>query len=220
MIWLAGAAEASDLPVSERANMASSDALSFAIAAALDQAKVTAADLGPVDIYSCFPCAVFAAMDAMDSPERTLGDYTLTGGLSFFGGPGNGYALHSLTAMAQALRRDGSRPALVTANGGVMSKQAVGVYSAQAPAKPWQGEVAGGYRPQSREIDHAPSGRGRIISFCQPMVQDIPGAATLLLDMADGRRALAVMEAAADHDLCGQYVQVMAGEKRHKAALE
>ncbi|MFC4293328.1 hypothetical protein ACFOWX_12965 [Sphingorhabdus arenilitoris] len=220
MIWLTGAAEAADVPLSERANIAGSDALSFAAQAALDQAGVTAAQLGPVDIYSCFPCAVFAAIDAVGAPERPLGDYTLTGGLSFFGGPGNGYALHSLTAMVQALRQNGEKPAMVTANGGVMSKQAIGIYSAVQPARPWTGEVAGGYQPATAALDHMPSGKGRVLSYCQPVVKDVPGAATLLLEMEHGARALAMMAEPPPGDLAGAIVRVTAGEKRHQAALE
>ena len=103
MIWLAGAADAYEPPLCQRLNISGSDALQYAMAASLDQAGVSARELGPVDIYSCFPCAVFAAVDTLGDPSRALADYTLTGGLSFFGGPGNGYSLHAIVAMAQAL---------------------------------------------------------------------------------------------------------------------
>jgi acetyl-CoA C-acetyltransferase len=216
---LAGAAEASEPVISERSNLSGSDAQVFAVNAALGQAGITAADLGPVDIYSCFPCAVFAATDSMGLPDRALGDYTLTGGLSFFGGPGNCYALHSLTAMVQALRHDGSKPAMVTANGGVMSKQAVGIYSAVQPAPTWSGEAVGGYQATALEMDHAPGGKARVLSFAQGMVKDAAGPATLLLEQENGRRALAVINDPPVIDLAGQIVSTTAGEKRHIATL-
>jgi acetyl-CoA C-acetyltransferase len=219
MIWLAGAAEASEPVISERANLSGSDAQAFAVSAALDQAGITAADLGPVDIYSCFPCAVFAATDSMGVPVRALGDYTLTGGLSFFGGPGNCYALHSLTAMVQALRKDGSKPAMVTANGGVMSKQAVGIYNAAQPVRPWTGAVATGYQAAPVELDHEPSGKARILTFTQAIVKDATGPATLLLEQENGARALAVLNDTPEADLAGQIVAITPGEKRHIAAL-
>jgi acetyl-CoA C-acetyltransferase len=219
MIWLAGTAQASEPPISERSHLSGSRAQEFAIAAALDQAGLTAADLGPVDIYSCFPCAVFAATDTLGSPQRELADYTLTGGLSFFGGPGNGYSLHSLAAMVQALRADGSRPAMVTANGGVMSKQAVGIYTAQQPRQRWTGKVMEGYQADSLALDPAPQGKGRILTFARPIVKDVIGPATLLLKMENGARALAVLEDVPDIELAGAIVEVTPAEKRHKAVL-
>lgn len=219
MVWLAGAAEAAEPPISERRTLDRSDALDHAIAGALDQAGVTTTDLGPVDIYSCFPCAVFAAVDAFAEPARAPGDYTLTGGLSFFGGPGNGYALYSLVAVVDALRRDGSKPALVTANGGVMSKQAVGIYTAQPPARPWGGETVKGYAPRPVAPADAPQGKARILTYARPVTKDVIGDATLIVEMADGARALAVLEGAADIDLAGLTVDVTPGEKRHIAML-
>ncbi len=219
MAWLAGAAQASEPPISERSHLSGSRAQEFAIAAALDQAGLASTDLGPIDIYSCFPCAVFAATDTLGSPQRELADYTLTGGLSFFGGPGNGYSLHSLTAMVQALRADGSRPAMITANGGVMSKQAVGIYTAQQPRQRWTSEAASGYSAESLALDTAPQGRGQILTFARPIVKDLMGPATLLLKMHNGARTLAVLEDVPDIELAGAVVEVTPAEKRHKAVL-
>ncbi len=218
-VWLAGAAEASEPPLSERTVIHRSAALDFAIPAALDQAGLSPSDLGPVDIYSCFPCAVFAAVDSMQDAGRALSDYTLTGGLTFFGGPGNGYAMYNIAAMVDALRQDGSKPALVTANGGVMSKQAVGIYTATQPQTAWSGEVAKGYAPTPLALEEAPTGAAKILSFVRPAGKDGFGPATLLLEMDNGTRALAVMEYPPQGDLTGLTVHVTPGEKRHIAAL-
>lgn len=218
-VWLAGAAEAADLPLSERVVIHRSAALDFAIPAALNQAGLAAPDLGPVDIYSCFPCAVFAAVDSMQDAGRALGDYTLTGGLSFFGGPGNGYGMYNIAAMVDALRRDGAKPALVTANGGVMSKQAVGIYSATQPRVAWSGDVVKGYVPTPLALDDAPQGKARVLSFVRSAGKDGFGAATLLLETEGGARAMAVMDSPMDADLGNTIVQVAAGEKRHNATF-
>lgn len=219
MVWLAGASEAAEPPLSEREHIASPDAVGFTMHAALDQAGFAPTDLGPVDIYSCFPVAVSAAVDTLGDPTRAPGDYTLTGGLGFFGGPGNGYTVYSLAAMVDALRKDGSKPALVTANGGVMSKQAVGVYTASQPLRPWSGEVIKGYVPQTVAVDDAPHGSGRILTYARPVTKGVMGAATLLLKMETGARALAVLEGAPDLDLGGMTVNVVRGDKRHMATL-
>jgi acetyl-CoA C-acetyltransferase len=219
MVWLAGASEAAEPPLSEREHIASPDAVGFTMHAALDQAGFEATDLGPVDIYSCFPVAVTAAVDTLGDPARAAGDYTLTGGLGFFGGPGNGYTVYSLAAMVEALRKDGSKPALVTANGGVMSKQAVGVYTASPPLRPWSGEVIKGYVPKTVAVTDAPDGKGRILTYARPVTKGNMGDATLLLEMENGARALAVLSGADDIDLGGLPVNVLPGEKRHIATL-
>lgn len=218
-VWPAGAAEAAEPPLSERAVIHRSAALDFAIPAALDQAGLAPSDLGPVDIYSCFPCAVFAAVDSMQDADRAPGDYTLTGGLSFFGGPGNGYSVYNIAAMVEALRHDGSKPALVTANGGVMSKQAVGIYTATQPAVAWSGEVAKGYAPKPLALDGAPQGKARLLSFVRPAGKDGFGPATVLIETEGGARAMAVIDSPPDADLSNAIVQVTSGEKRHIAAL-
>lgn len=219
MIWLCGAGEGKEPTYSERANLSGSDAQIFAVNAALDQAGLQASDLGPIDIYSCFPCAVFAAVDTMGLPDRPLGDYTLTGGLTFFGGPGNCYSLHSIAAMVQALRSDGAKPAMITANGGVMSKQAVGIYSAQPPQSAWTGETVRGYEAKPAVLNDAPSGAGKVLTYVQGITKDGAGPATLLTEMEDGRRALAMMSDVADANLDNALVTLEAGEKRHAATL-
>lgn len=219
MVWLAGASEAAEPPLSERDHIASPDAVGFTMHAALDQAGFAPTDLGPVDIYSCFPVAVSAAVDTLGDPARAPGDYTLTGGLGFFGGPGNGYTVYSLAAMVEALRKDGSKPALVTANGGVMSKQAVGIYTATQPPRPWDGEVIKGYVPKMVTVDDAPQGKGRIVTYARPVTKGVMGDATLILEMKNGARALAVLAGADDIDLGGLTVDVTPGEKRHSAVL-
>ena len=218
-VWLAGAAEAAEPPLSERAVIHRSAALDFAIPAALDQAGLGPSDLGPVDIYSCFPCAVFAAVDSMQDADRALGDYTLTGGLSFFGGPGNGYSVYNIAAMVDALRYDGSKPALVTANGGVMSKQSVGIYTAMPPAVAWSGEVAKGYAPKPLVLDDAPQGQARVLSFVRPSGKEGLGPASVLIETEGGARAMAVIDSPHVADLGNVIVTVTPGEKRHSAVL-
>jgi len=219
MVWLAGAAEAAEPPLSERNHIASPDAVGFTLHAALDQAGFAPTDLGPVDIYSCFPVAVFAAVDTLGDRARPAGDYTLTGGLGSFGGPGNGYTVYSLAAMVEALRKDGSKPALATANGGVMSKQSVGVYTATQPLRAWNGDVIKGYMPKSVAVDDTPQGSARILTYARPVTKGVLGDATLILQMDNGTRALAVLAGAPDTDLGNRTVQVSPGEKRHAATL-
>lgn len=135
-VYLHGAGEANDAFVVHRPRLDGSWAMDEAVNRALEQAGVTADDVDAFDIYSCFPCAVFSACDALgvdwESDPRPL---SLTGGLPFFGGPGNNYAMHGIASMVDRLRANPGTRGLVLANGGWMTKEAVGVYATDRPAR-------------------------------------------------------------------------------------
>ena len=65
---------------------------------------------------------------------------TITGGLPYFGGPGNNYVTHSISEMLRRLRARPGAFGLVTANGNYVTKHSFGVYSTAAPAGPWRRE--------------------------------------------------------------------------------
>ena len=133
-VYLHGGGEASDDYISERPVLDGSWAMETAITRALAQAGKAPNDLGAFDLYSCFPCAVFSSMAALGidhtSETRPL---TLTGGLPFFGGPGNNYSMHGIVSMTEWLRAHTGEYGLVLANGGWMTKEAVGVWSTARP---------------------------------------------------------------------------------------
>jgi acetyl-CoA C-acetyltransferase len=57
----------------------------------------------------------------------------VTGGLPFFGGPGNNYSTHAIASMMGLLREQPGAKGLVTGTGWYLTKHAIGVYSTQAP---------------------------------------------------------------------------------------
>ncbi len=133
-VYLHGGGEASDSHVSLRPKLDGSSAMDAAINRALTQAGKTSADMHAFDLYSCFPCAVFSALSVLGIAHETeTRPLTMTGGLPFFGGPGNNYSLHAIASMAGHLRAAPGQFGLVLANGGWMSKQAAGVWSATRP---------------------------------------------------------------------------------------
>ena len=88
-------------------------------------------DLAHVDLYSCFPSAVqIAAHELGLGTDRPL---TVTGGLSFAGGPWNNYVMHSIATMVERPARRPRRARAVTANGGYLTKHAFGVYCTEPP---------------------------------------------------------------------------------------
>lgn len=124
--------------VSRRPCLYDSPALAEASRLALGQAGLTLDDIGVFDLYSCFPSAVEIARRAIGLPEGDGRDLTVTGGLAYFGGPGNNYTLHAIATVVDRIRRDRGLKAMVTANGWYNSKHAVGVYGAESPLHPWE----------------------------------------------------------------------------------
>ena len=157
-IFLAGHADAVEQDLLRRPDLASSPASMAALRLALDVAGITADDLATIDLYSCFPIAVTNAADGLRIAYDDPRGLTVTGGLPYFGGAGNDYALHAVVQTAHRLRElrdqredagtsgaagtsgEGAPPTppygLVTANGGIMSKYSVGIYTT-APT-PWR----------------------------------------------------------------------------------
>lgn len=117
--------------VSHRSTLAGSPAIRIAGREALALAGVGVDDLAHVDLYSCFPSAVeVAAAELGLDLDRPL---TVTGGLSFAGGPWNNYVTHAVATMAMVLRGDAGTIGLCTANGGFLTKHAFGIYSTAPP---------------------------------------------------------------------------------------
>jgi len=119
--------------ISDRPRLDDSPAMR-AIWAAFGDFGVSSDDLAHLDLYSCFPTVVQSACDVLGvdafDPSRVP---TITGGLTFGGGPGNNYVTHSIAAMVDTLREDPSRQGLVTALGWFCTKHSWGVYSATPP---------------------------------------------------------------------------------------
>jgi acetyl-CoA C-acetyltransferase len=132
-VFLHGAGEANDVQfVSNRWDLATSPGIRAAGAAALSLAGTGIDEVAHVDLYSCFPSAVqIAAAELGLALDRQL---TVTGGLTFAGGPWNAYVLFSIATMAGVLREHPDELGLVSANGGLLTKHAVGLYGCHPPA--------------------------------------------------------------------------------------
>lgn len=135
-VFLHGHADLRERSILERAELSISPAAALAAYHALEVAGISVADVATFDLYSCFPIATSAVADALSlAPDDPRG-LTLTGGLPFFGGAGNNYSMHAIAETVLRMRAQPGAFGFVGANGGILSKYSVGVYSA-TPA-PWQ----------------------------------------------------------------------------------
>ncbi|HXQ61788.1 MAG TPA: hypothetical protein VN796_05595 [Acidimicrobiales bacterium] len=112
-------------------------AMAAAAGAALEAAGTGVDDLAVFDLYSCFPCAVELGLEALGVGEDDGRALTVTGGLPYFGGPGNNYSLHAVATMVERLRDEGGM-GLVTALGWYLTKHAAGVYGSEPPPRGWR----------------------------------------------------------------------------------
>ena len=163
-VFLHAGAEAIDhWNVSNRVDLCSSPALRVAGRDAFALAGISADDIAHIDLYSCFPAAVqigaieLGLIPAADTNGAGWGGVgstrplTVTGGMTFAGGPLNNYPTHGLATMVETLRKDAGSLGLCTANGGYTTEHAVLLASTQPP-------TAGVYRhsnPQA-EVDALP----------------------------------------------------------------
>ncbi|GAB3078458.1 crotonase/enoyl-CoA hydratase family protein [Nocardioides zeae] len=212
----AGASATDEWFVSERADLAHSPAIATAGRAVLDHAGIAAEDLGPVDLYSCFPAAVQLGARALglpwDDPDRPL---TVTGGLTFAGGPGNAYGLHAVATMAPLLRADRSAHGLTSSLGWYATKHALGVWSATPPEQPYVHLRPTVDRPPGRPVRTELVGSGVVEAVTVPHRREGGREAVVLAVVEDdGTRVLlrreepAEVAALADEDLLRRRVRL------------
>lgn len=117
----------------EKSDFTSSPPLATAVGQALERACMRIEDINCFDLYSCFPCAVSIAKKMIGIADDDPRPLTLTGGLGFFGGPGNNYNLHAVATLAEKIAGGEKRNGLITALGWFMHKHAAGIYGAAPP---------------------------------------------------------------------------------------
>ncbi|OBA57989.1 acetyl-CoA acetyltransferase [Mycobacterium sp. 1100029.7] len=189
--------DAYDTPsIAERDELHRSTAIRIAGARALELAGLGIDDVDYVDLYSCFPSAVQVAAAELglrvDDPARPL---TVTGGLTFAGGPWSNYVMHSIATVAELLVANPGRRALITANGGYLTKHSFGVYSTEPPTEfRWENVQPAVEREPTRHAVVEWEGVGTVESWTTPFDRDgQPEKAFVAVRTPDGSRALAVI---------------------------
>jgi acetyl-CoA C-acetyltransferase len=200
--------------VSNRDNLYTSPAIRIAGGRALELAGLTPAQLDLVDVYSCFPVAVQVA--AAEIGLDTSKPLTITGGLTFAGGPLNNYVMHAIARGVELLREQPGAKGLITANGGYLTKHAFGVYSAEPPPKPFQ------HQDVQAEVDATPTrevvldydGEATVESYTVMYGAEGPSIGHVVCRLPDARRAWAncedpdTLQAMTREEFCGRPVRV------------
>ncbi|MGH0028847.1 MAG: acetyl-CoA acetyltransferase [Myxococcota bacterium] len=205
-VW-SGADLRETAPITRR-DLSDAPAMRIAARACLDAAGVGADDLSLIDLYSCFPIAVEVGAAGLGVALDDARRLTVTGGLPFFGGPGNDYSMHAIATVAERLPDSGGL-AYVGANGGLLSKHAMGVYGATPPPDGFrQADTAAAQeRIDADALPFAVEAEGEarvdastVLYERDGSVQDAPVIATL----DDGRRVAARSDGSAKDELAGR----------------
>ena len=202
---------------SVRDNFYTSPGIRFVGERLLEIAKIDLAQLDYVDLYSCFPSAVqIAAREYGLSEDR---DLTVTGGLTFGGGPLNNYVMHSIARTVELLRQSGSY-ALVTANGGNLYKHVHGLYASEPPSHDFiVDSVQARINSQPPRVCIAShSGRAAIESYTVMYGAEGPTVAHVSCLNDDGERTwvntqdVDLMQDMTEKEFCGREAQLATSE--------
>ncbi|MFT6287082.1 MAG: acetyl-CoA C-acetyltransferase [Alcanivorax sp.] len=228
MVYLHGCADVNDIwNVSERVDYHSSPAIRTMGERAFAMSGKTIDDMAYFDIYSCFPSAVQIACDELGISHNDERGLTVTGGLPYFGGPGNNYVTHSIATMMDVLRSNRGKFGLLNANGWFITKHSMGIYSTTPVSEDWQRETPANYQQAILDAPHppfteAPSGRGTIETYTVLHGREGVERALVIGLLDDGTRFIA--ETPDDEQTLGQMMDqemigvtgiVRAGEKRN-----
>lgn len=121
--------------VASRKDLGGSAGFQVAGEVAMELAGVNFNDVRLRELYSCFPFAVRAQLQefGMD-PSAGI---SVTGGMTFGGGPLNNFVYQATVKMAQLLRENPAETGLVTTVSGMLTKQACALWSATPGAGDW-----------------------------------------------------------------------------------
>jgi acetyl-CoA C-acetyltransferase len=181
------------VPLTARRDLHRAAGFALAGTRALELAGTAIDAVDHIDLYSCFPAAVrVQARELGVDGERPL---TVTGGMTFGGGPLNTYVLQSTSAMADRLRGHAAT-GLVTTVSGMLTKQAVALWSG-APRRAFRsaevGEEVRRATPVVEVVDEA-SGDGRVAAWTTLHERGTPTATVAVVDLPGGTRTVATGE--------------------------
>ena len=188
---LVGLESSLSVPLTNRRAMHRWDAMRVLGRAAAKHIDRPLADCDHAELYSCFPVAVRVQQRELDLPVD--GTPTITGGMSFAGGPFNNFVLQATAAMARRLREQPGL-GLVTTVSGLLTKPGLAVWSSHPSDRP---PLVADLRDEATEAtetieavsDYA--GDATIAACTVTYDGQSPKELIAVVDTADGTRAIA-----------------------------
>jgi acetyl-CoA C-acetyltransferase len=194
-VFIHAATLASEPQLVSRLDPGSFPAAELSLERALEHAGKTVDEIDAFDFYSCFPTSVLTtAVDVLGLSPNDPRGLTVTGGLPFFGGPGNNYSMHAIATMTERMRERPGAFGLVGLNGGIQSKYATAILST-VPTE-WPGLE----HEQLQELrDEMPrpaavrcaEGWARIVTYTVTYAKGLPALGIVIGELDSGERFIA-----------------------------
>ena len=180
------------VPVTLRAEIHRSPAVGVVGDAVRDHVGVAPADIDLLDLYSCFPAAVRVQVAELGiDPGREL---TMTGGMTFGGGPLNNYTLQAIVRMAHLARAAPGSRAMVTNVSGMLTKFGASVWSSTPPVRPFAAldvTPAATAATQTVALDPDHRGDAEVVTYTVAFDKGVPIQGIVVGETAGGTRVLA-----------------------------
>ncbi len=159
-------------------------------------AGIGADDVAHIDLYSCFPSAVQMSAEALGIALDDPRGLTVTGGLPYFGGPGNNYVTHSISMLVNKLRGT-QNTGLVTGISWYCTKMVLGIYGGSPGPNGWRhpdlADAQSRIDATALEVVAEPDGKATVDGFTvEHDKTDGPVRAPIYATLDDGRRVVAV----------------------------
>ncbi len=204
--------------VASRKDLGASPGFRIAGQAAMQMAGVKFSELRLCELYSCFPYAVRVQLQefGLDSQHNV----SVTGGMTFGGGPLNNFVFQATVRMAQLLRQNPGEAGLVTAVSGLLTKQACALWSCSPQEGGW---IWADVTEQVRQVSEVCElianycGQGSVAGYTVLYEGMNPWRAVAVFDLPDGCRTVAysedahVLERMMTQECCGATYQLADG---------
>ncbi|MBO0727639.1 MAG: hypothetical protein J2P57_00185 [Acidimicrobiaceae bacterium] len=180
------------VPVTARKDMTQAEAVRAMAGACIRVAGVDPSAIDLLDIYSCFPVAVTVTANGLGIP--TGRDLTLTGGMSFAGGPYNNYVFQAICRAAELLADRQGTTALVSCVSGLYTKQGFTVLATEPPQRPFSVQdvtaEVDALEP-AIPVEDCPTGPGTIAAATVLFQDGKPERAVAVIDLPNAHRTVA-----------------------------
>lgn len=181
--------------VAGRKDLGASEGFRIAGRVAMELAGIDFNDIRLCELYSCFPYAIRVQLQEFGlDPQREV---SVTGGMTFGGGPVNNFVFQATVRMAQLLRDNPGETGLVTTVSGMLTKQACALWSASPGAVGWAcADVTEQVRQVSEQCELVANYRGEAsVAGYTVLYQGMdPWRGVAVFDLPDGRRTVAYSE--------------------------
>jgi acetyl-CoA C-acetyltransferase len=203
------------VPLLRRAEVHRSPAVAVVGEFVRNHCDVAPSDIEHRDLYSCFPAAV--RVQTAELGFTKTDDLTVTGGMTFGGGPLNNYTLQAMAKMVSVLRAEPHDRGLVTNVSGMLTKFGASVWSCRPPAVSFAAvDVSAAATEATAQVEvHADyQGPARVLTYTVAFDKGQPVQGIAIAETSDGGRCLSTTTDASlmtdmlTNDWCERTVEV------------